>query len=94
MVIVKDGRPKQILTFLLQPNISIAINPPMVYGPVIRHVGDPKSLNTSAADIYRLIDGSQSEVPPTTVWAFADVRDGKWQTVSVKLHRFANVLGM
>lgn len=49
----------------------------MVYGPVAHHVANMKGLNTSSADIYRLIDGSTDEVPDTSIWAFADVRDGK-----------------
>lgn len=32
-------------------------------------------LNTSSADIYRLMNGSEKEVPPTQFFAFADVRD-------------------
>ena len=49
----------------------------MVFGPVLHHVKDVKSLNTSSADIYRLINGSETEVPVNAFWAFADVRDGK-----------------
>jgi hypothetical protein len=52
----------------------------MVYGPVLHRVSDVKSLNTSSADIYRLINGSEKEVPDTSFWAFADVRDGKLVT--------------
>jgi len=55
--------------------------PPLVYGPVIHHVRDVSSLNTSSRDIYRLIDGSEKEVPDTSFWAFADVRDGKFPFV-------------
>jgi hypothetical protein len=47
----------------------------MVYGPADQHVEDATKLNTSSADIYRLIDGSEKEVPDTSFWAFADVRD-------------------
>lgn len=48
----------------------------MVYGPALHHVADVKSLNTSLADIYRLFNGSEKEVPVNSFWAFADVRDG------------------
>ena len=59
-----------------QPNFDIAtICPPMVYGPPEHAVSDLKHLNTSAADIYRLMNGSEKEVPQTQFWAFADVRD-------------------
>ncbi|KAI9873719.1 MAG: methylglyoxal reductase (NADPH-dependent) gre2 [Pleopsidium flavum] len=66
------------------PNFSIAtICPPMVYGPPVHAVSSLDHLNTSAADIYRLINGSENVVPPTQFWAFADVRD------VAKAHRLA-----
>jgi hypothetical protein len=49
----------------------------MVYGPVIHDVEDMSSLNTSAGDFYRLINGSEKEVPESAFWAVVDVRDGK-----------------
>ncbi|KAJ6437348.1 LOW QUALITY PROTEIN: lea domain-containing protein [Purpureocillium lavendulum] len=59
-----------------KPNFSVTtLLPPMVYGPVIHHVKNVKSLNTSSEDIYRLIDGSTKEVPDTSFWAYTDVRD-------------------
>ncbi|KAJ5806288.1 NAD(P)-binding protein [Penicillium pulvis] len=59
-----------------KPHFSLAtICPPMVYGPVEHHVQDMSKLNTSAADIYRLVNGSTQEVPPTGFPAWADVRD-------------------
>lgn len=58
------------------PNFSIStICPPMIYGPNAHSVSDLTHLNISSADIYRLMDGSEKEVPPTTFLAFADVRD-------------------
>ena len=51
------------------------ICPPMIYGPVEHHVQSMSKLNTSAADIYRLINGSMQEVPPMGFPAWADVRD-------------------
>ena len=58
------------------PNFSIStICPPMIYGPSEHAVGDMSKLNTSSADIYRLMNGSENEVPPTGFWAYADVRD-------------------
>ncbi|KAI9673130.1 MAG: methylglyoxal reductase (NADPH-dependent) gre2 [Caeruleum heppii] len=58
------------------PNFSIAtICPPMVYGPSDHAVENLDHLNTSSADIYRLINGSTKEVPETQVMAFVDVRD-------------------
>lgn len=59
----------------------------MVYGPIIHNVSSMESLNTSSADIYRLINGSEKEVPDTAFWAFADVRDGE-STTSVLLSVF------
>lgn len=49
----------------------------MVYGPVIHHVENMSSLNTSVGDLYRLINGSEKEVPGAAFWAVVDVRDGK-----------------
>lgn len=49
----------------------------MVYGPLDHHVDDMAKLNTSSADIYRLFNGSEKQVPDTSFWAFADVRDRK-----------------
>ncbi|EED23494.1 cinnamoyl-CoA reductase, putative [Talaromyces stipitatus ATCC 10500] len=63
---VKDNKPNFSVTTLL---------PPMVFGPVVHHVKDVDSLNTSSADIYRLINGSETEVPVNAFWAFVDVRD-------------------
>ncbi|KAL8783610.1 MAG: hypothetical protein Q9195_009331 [Heterodermia aff. obscurata] len=58
-----------------KPNFTLAtICPPMVYGPL----GDDASLahlNTSSADIYRLMDGSAKEPGHTGFPAYADVRD-------------------
>ncbi|KAF4624136.1 hypothetical protein G7Y89_g14037 [Cudoniella acicularis] len=56
-----------------KPNFDITtICPPMIYGP---GATDLKHLNTSAADIYRLINGSEKTVPETNFFSFADVRD-------------------
>ncbi|GFP59623.1 putative uncharacterized oxidoreductase C513.07 [Trichoderma asperellum] len=59
-----------------KPNFTVAtLCPPMVYGPVAHAVNGVNALNTSAGDIYRLINGSEKAVPDTSFWAFADVRD-------------------
>ena len=55
----------------------------MVYGPVLHHVSDVNALNTSSADICRLINGSEKDVPFNSFWAFADVRDGKLVSWSI-----------
>jgi nucleoside-diphosphate-sugar epimerase len=58
------------------PNFSIStICPPMIYGPLDHGVSDMGKLNTSAADMYRLINGSEKSVPDTTFFAYVDVRD-------------------
>ncbi|ROV88107.1 hypothetical protein VSDG_09388 [Cytospora chrysosperma] len=58
-----------------KPGFTVAtICPPMIYGPV-EHDVDLKNLNTSIADIYRLMDGSTKEPGPTAFPTFADVRD-------------------
>ncbi|PWY64803.1 flavonol reductase [Aspergillus eucalypticola CBS 122712] len=59
-----------------KPHFSLAtICPPMIYGPVEQCVQDMSKLNTSAADIYRLMNGSITEVPVMGFPAWADVRD-------------------
>jgi nucleoside-diphosphate-sugar epimerase len=58
-----------------KPNFTVSsICPPLVYGPAA-HAPDLDHLNTSSADIYRLINGSEKEVPETSFFAFVDVRD-------------------
>lgn len=48
----------------------------MVYGPAVPDsIQDLGKLNTSSADIYRLMNGSEKEVPDTTFFAFVDVRN-------------------
>jgi len=63
---MKDNKPSFTLSTIL---------PPMVYGPAAHEPESVKHLNTSSADIYRLCDGSLSEVPETQFFAFCDVRD-------------------
>lgn len=60
-----------------KPNFSVsAICPPMVYGPAVPNtVTSFEHLNTSSADIYRLMNGSEKTVPETSFFAFVDVRD-------------------
>lgn len=55
----------------------------MVYGPVAHAVSGINALNTSAGDIYRLMNGSEKAVPDTSFWAFADVRDGMSSVSSI-----------
>jgi len=59
-----------------KPNFNVTtLCPPMVYGPAAHSVESLKGLNTSSADIYRLINGSEKTVPDTAFFAFVDVRD-------------------
>lgn len=59
-----------------KPNFSVStICPPMVYGPASHTIESLEKLNTSSADIYRLMNGSEKTVPDTAFLAFADVRD-------------------
>ncbi|KAL7958533.1 hypothetical protein V8C34DRAFT_323939 [Trichoderma compactum] len=58
-----------------KPKFTIsALCPPFLYGPIIHHVQSPKELNTSN-DIYRLFNGSEQEVPPTSFFYYVHVRD-------------------
>jgi nucleoside-diphosphate-sugar epimerase len=59
-----------------KPNFTIStICPPMVYGPASHSVSSLDNMNTSSADIYRLINGSEKTVPQTQFFGFVDVRD-------------------
>jgi nucleoside-diphosphate-sugar epimerase len=59
-----------------KPNFTVStICPPMVYGPAAHSISSLDKLNTSSADIYRLINGSEKSVPETGFFAFVDVRD-------------------
>lgn len=59
-----------------KPNFSVSsICPPMVYGPNANTIKSLDQLNTSSAEIYGLMNGSQKTVPDTSFFAFADVRD-------------------
>ena len=58
------------------PSFTIStICPPMVYGPAAHTITSMENLNTSTADIYRLFNGTEKDVPETSFFAFADVRD-------------------
>ncbi|CAD6450079.1 7e1c9afb-6ef9-4444-a9f3-5e96e23de605 [Sclerotinia trifoliorum] len=59
-----------------EPNFNLSvICPPMVYGPNAQNITSLDHLNTSSADIYRLINGSEKTVPNTNFFGFVDVRD-------------------
>jgi nucleoside-diphosphate-sugar epimerase len=59
-----------------KPEFSlVTVCPPMVYGPAAHEPANVKELNTSSAEIYRLCNGSMTEVPETGFYAFCDVRD-------------------
>ncbi|KAJ5345954.1 NAD dependent epimerase/dehydratase [Penicillium brevicompactum] len=62
-----------------KPRFNIAtILPPMIYGPNINATANLEKLNTSSADIYRLVSAqtkSSDPVPQNLFWSFVDVRD-------------------
>ena len=59
-----------------KPSFSLStICPPMVYGPNVNTVKSLDHLNTSSADIYRLMNGSERSIPETSFFAFVDGRD-------------------
>ncbi|VUC31102.1 unnamed protein product [Clonostachys rosea] len=61
-----------------KPNFDVvALNPPMVYGPVVHHLGSLSRLNTSNMRIRDFIQGKHrdNELPPTRNYLFTDVRD-------------------
>jgi nucleoside-diphosphate-sugar epimerase len=70
--------PKELLSIIFGGDASFniaTICPPMVYGPVEHGATSRAKLNTSSADIYRLMNCSKKEVPQTSFYAFCDVRD-------------------
>ncbi|KAI1426265.1 putative NAD dependent epimerase/dehydratase [Xylaria sp. FL1777] len=60
-----------------KPNFDIVtINPPLVFGPVVHHLASLADINTSNGNIVALIVGKwKSEIPPTGVHLWVDVRD-------------------
>lgn len=59
-----------------QPRFTVSvINPPAIYGPNHHYIDNLSELNTSSGMFYSLMNGSLTEVPPTTTWAVVDVRD-------------------
>lgn len=60
-----------------KPNFDIAtICPPLVFGPVIHHLNNLESINTSNARFVDLIQGKwKEEIAPTGVHFWVDVRD-------------------
>ncbi|KAM0453050.1 hypothetical protein ACHAPV_009165 [Trichoderma viride] len=59
-----------------QPRFTVSvINPPAIYGPNHHYIDNLSELNTSSGMFYSLMNGSRTEVPPTTTWAVVDVRD-------------------
>jgi len=68
---------KAAYDFVKENNPSFSVTslcPPMIYGEAA-HLLSLDHLNTSSADIYRLINGSEKTVPETSFFAFVDVRD-------------------
>lgn len=59
-----------------KPKFSLTtICPPYIFGPLLNTPSSMSKLNESAEVIYRLFNGSITEVPATDFAAFADVRD-------------------
>ncbi|KAI0407943.1 NAD dependent epimerase/dehydratase [Xylaria palmicola] len=60
-----------------KPNFDIAtVNPPFVFGPVVHHLSSLANINTSNGNMVALIVGRwKSEIPPTGVHLWVDVRD-------------------
>lgn len=54
----------------------VTVNPPLVLGPLLHQVESPESLNTSVANIWKLLHGSKSEDDlPGPAGCVVDVRD-------------------
>ncbi|KAI1492418.1 NAD dependent epimerase/dehydratase [Biscogniauxia mediterranea] len=60
-----------------KPNFDLAtICPPLVFGPVVHHLNSLSAINTSNERFVQLIQGKwKSEIPPTGVFLWVDVRD-------------------
>jgi hypothetical protein len=66
-------------------NFSLAtVCPPMLYGPTAHEPASVKQLATNSANIYRLYNGSLTEVPETAffalwcAWRCWGIRQGLW----------------
>ncbi len=58
------------------PNFAVtSVCPPMVYGPAKHSISSLSNLNSSSADIYRLMNGSEKTVPDTVFFGWVDARD-------------------
>lgn len=54
----------------------VTVNPPMVFGPVVHHLANLQSINTSNERIVALVQGKWKEaIPDTGVALWVDVRD-------------------
>lgn len=54
----------------------VTVNPPMVFGPVVHHLANLDSINTSNARIVGLVQGKwAAAIPETGTFLFVDVRD-------------------
>ncbi|KAH8811221.1 hypothetical protein F5884DRAFT_831092 [Xylogone sp. PMI_703] len=59
-----------------KPHFSITtLCPPKIFGPTATSTLSASSLPISAKEVYDLINGSSTNVPPTNFWAWVDVRD-------------------
>lgn len=61
-----------------KPNFDVvAINPPLVFGPVTHQLSSLESLNTSNERVRDTIQGKfkDNPLPPTGIYLWADVRD-------------------
>lgn len=60
-----------------KPNFDlVTICPPLVFGPVVHHLNNLESINTSNGRFVDLVQGKwQQEIPATGVYFWVDVRD-------------------
>lgn len=59
-----------------KPHFSLStICPPKVFGPTANATISATSLPISAQEIFHLIHGNATDIPPTSFWGWVDVRD-------------------
>lgn len=59
-----------------KPSFSfVALDPPWIFGPSLAGIKSLDHLNESTEAIWKLVNGSQKEIPPYDFCGFVDVRD-------------------
>ncbi|EJT98088.1 NADP-binding protein [Dacryopinax primogenitus] len=73
-----------------KPHFTLTtICPPLVFGPPLQPVDSMSELNTSADEVWKLMNGSCGVLPPTLIPTWVDVRDVARRHVAALSHPHA-----